>query len=90
MDITHKVGAHYENVSVDDKFLRLQDLLQQFAKGRSLEHEIQIVKAWPDKPRQEVTYFNVATREYTKRLTKTEIDFMLFLLMPIKFYPVNP
>jgi acetyltransferase-like isoleucine patch superfamily enzyme len=90
VDITHKVGTHYENVSVDEKFLRLQEILQQFMRGRSLEHEIQIVKAWPDKLRPEVTYFNVATREYTKRLTKTEIDFMLFLLMPIKFYPANP
>jgi hypothetical protein len=35
----------------------------------------------------EVTYFNVATREYTKRLSEVEVKFMLHLLMPIKFFP---
>jgi hypothetical protein len=30
------------------------------------------------------------TREYTKRLSDLEVEFMLHLLMPIKFYPVKP
>jgi acetyltransferase-like isoleucine patch superfamily enzyme len=90
VDISDKVGLHYEEVSVDEKFSRLLNEFEKFSSGRQLEHEIQIVKQWPDEMRPEVTYFNVATREYTKRLSRTEIDFMLHLLMPIKFYPAAP
>jgi hypothetical protein len=90
VDISDKVGLHYEEVSVDEKFSRLLNEFEKFSSGRQLEHEIQIVKQWPDDMRPEVTYFNVATREYTKRLSRTEIDFMLHLLMPIKFYPAAP
>jgi len=46
------------------------------------------VKEWPSKLERDVTYFNVSTREYTKRLSDSEIAFMLHLLVKIKFYPV--
>jgi acetyltransferase-like isoleucine patch superfamily enzyme len=89
VDITEKVGAHYEDVSLDKKYELLEKKLAEFASGRNMRDEIRIVKEWPATMHPEVTYFNVATRQYTKRLSTTEIDFMLFLLMPIKFYPVT-
>jgi len=88
VDITDKVGVHYETVSVDEKMKRLKEKLAEFSEDRNIENQIQIVKEWPSVMDPEVTYFNISTREYTKRLSKIEIEFMLFLLMPIKFYPV--
>ena len=89
VDITEKVGPHYETVSVDEKLRVLQEKLVEFADGRDLGEQIQIVREWPESMRNDVTYFNVSTREYTKRLSKLEVDFMLHLLMPIKFFPVT-
>ena len=66
---------------------RLEEKLREFSEVHNVENQIQIVKDWPLAMEPEVTYFNVSTREYTKRLTKIEIAFILFLLMPIKFYP---
>jgi hypothetical protein len=72
---------------VDEKKRRLEEKLREFSEVHNVENQIQIVKDWPLTMEPEVTYFNVSTREYTKRLTKIEIAFILFLLMPIKFYP---
>jgi len=88
VDITDKVGVHYEEVPLDTKLDVLRMKLQEFAASRDIEGRIQVVKAWPENMHHDVTYFNVATREYTKRLSNIEVEFMLFLLMPIKFYPV--
>jgi hypothetical protein len=66
-------------------------MLLELAKFRERDREgdaIQIVRDWPAKMLPDVSYFNVATREYTKRLTDVEIRFMLFLLTPIKFFPL--
>lgn len=89
IDITEKVGVHYEPVSDAEKYRRLTAELVKFAAGRDLSSQIQIVTEWPDSMRNEISYFNVATREYTKRLSDTEVQFMLHLLMPIKFYPLK-
>jgi len=87
-DITEKVGVHYEDVSIDHKFKVLGEQLREFRTLHNHGDKIEIVKEWPKVMHQDVSYFNVATREYTKRLSPAEIAFMLFLLMPIKFYPV--
>ena len=89
-DITDKVGVHYEQVSDAEKYRRLSAELDAFAAGRALSNQIQVVTEWPDSMMEEVSYFNVVTREYTKRLSDLEVEFMLHLLMPIKFYPVKP
>ncbi len=87
VDITEKVGAHYEEVSTDQKFQLLLSKLSEFSARHNPREQIQIVKEWPTSMDDRVTYFNVSTREYTKRLSEIEVDFMLYLLMPIKFFP---
>lgn len=88
-DITDKLGPQYREVTLDEKFARLTAELERFASKRLIPPgAIQVVKEWPATMDPTVSYFNVATREYTKRLTDVEIDFMLHLLVPIKFYPV--
>jgi hypothetical protein len=88
IDVTEKTGPHFEEVPTEEKFRRM---LLELAKFRERDREgdaIQIVRDWPAKMLPDVSYFNVATREYTKRLTDVEIRFMLFLLTPIKFFPL--
>ena len=87
-DITDRVGRQYAAVTDDDKFARLSRELQKFNEIRGSASSIEIVREWPDRMDEEVSYFNVANRRYTKRLSDDEVDFMLHLLVPIKFYPV--
>jgi acetyltransferase-like isoleucine patch superfamily enzyme len=87
-DITEKIGPQYKIRSVDEKYQSMVDELNLFAHSHDVSGRIQIVKDWPADPSPEISYFNVATRQYTKILSEIEIDFMLHLLMLIKFYPL--
>jgi acetyltransferase-like isoleucine patch superfamily enzyme len=87
-DITERIGTQYRDVSVHDKFNALTRELAAFAAKGNDTSRIRIVKEWPTQMDSAVSYFNVSTREYTKRLSDVEIAFMLHLLVKIKFYPV--
>lgn len=87
-DMTDKLGEQYQPVSIEEKYQALTAKLEEFSQKHSLKGRIQIVKEWPAQMDDQVSYFNVATRQYTKRLSDIEMDFMLHLLVPIKFYPV--
>jgi len=86
-DMTDRLGTQYRDVSVDDKFDSLQRELRSFATKGNDASRIKIVKEWPAVMDHDISYFNVSTREYTKRLSDVEIAFMLHLLVKIKFYP---
>jgi acetyltransferase-like isoleucine patch superfamily enzyme len=87
-DITDKLGPQYREVTVDERFARLKTELEKYlAAHPGRDGAIEVVKEWPAAMDPAVSYFNVATREYTKRLTEAEMGFMLHLLVPIKFYP---
>ena len=89
VDITHKVGPHYIDVSVDQKFQTMVAKLREFREKEASDVPIEIVKDWPPVMESSISYFNVSTREYTKRGSDFEFRFMLFLLTPIKFYPAK-
>jgi hypothetical protein len=86
-DVTDRVGSQYREVSVDEKAAALERELASFAAKGNDASRIKIVKEWPASMDKGVSYFNVSTREYTKRLSDVEIAFMLHLLVTIKFYP---
>lgn len=88
VDITGRLGAAYRDVSVDEKYLALVRERADFVEKGHDASSIKIVKEWPSSMSDDISYFNVSTREYTKRLSDTEIAFMLHLLVKIKFYPV--
>jgi acetyltransferase-like isoleucine patch superfamily enzyme len=62
-DMTDKFGEQFRtDVSVDEKEAGLKALFDEFAaEGGSLD-AFEIVRAYPDAPREGVTYFNVADR----------------------------
>jgi acetyltransferase-like isoleucine patch superfamily enzyme len=86
-DITNKVGPQFIDNTLDEKYSMLVEKLAAFSKENTEGAEIQVVKDWPLNMCKDVSYFNVSNRQYTKRLSDREMDFMLFLLVPIKFYP---
>lgn len=86
-DMTDKLGGQFREVTLQEKYDAMQKLLHEFSQRHDVRGRIRIVKEWPIEMDPEVSYFNVATREYTKRLTDIEMDFMLHLLILVKFYP---
>lgn len=87
-DITQKIGSQYLTRTVNQKHQSMVDELNSFARSHDISGKIQIVKEWPSDMSPDISYFNVTTRQYTKRLSAIEIEFMLHLLMLIKFYPL--
>jgi len=89
-DITNKLGSQYQMRSSNEKYQSMVEELNSFARSHEINGRIQIVKDWPINLDPEISYFNVTTRQYTKILSEIEMDFMLHLLMLIKFYPLQP
>jgi len=76
--ISDKVGYQFADVSVEDKFWRMQELLKEW-KGDSSKIKI-VMSAEEIQFDSEITFFDVSNRTYTKRKSDTEISFMKFLL----------
>lgn len=87
-DITEKMGYQYEVRTVENKYDFMIKELEKFSNSNDVNGMIQIVKEWPLNPDPDISYFNVSTRQYTKNLSELEMDFMLHLLMPTKYYPL--
>lgn len=85
--ISNKVGNQFLEVSIEEKFIKMNQYLMEFNINIV---NIQIVKDFSEVniENEDVSYFNVDSRTYTKRGTKEEIDFMKFLLpAKAKFTP---
>jgi hypothetical protein len=85
--ISEKIGNQFDNVSIDDKFDKMQHFLKEW-KGDVTK--IKIVKYMSDIKDYigDLSIFCIESRTYTKRLTESEIDFMKFLLpAKAKFTP---
>lgn len=84
--ISDKVGPQFNEVSVNDKMKIMQKYLEEFGLNETKIKIVQDVQAMDVE--DEITYFNVATRTYSKKRTKEEIAFMKFLLPArAKFVP---
>lgn len=85
--ISSKIGNQFLEVNIEDKFIKMNEYLNKFNPNIN---NIKIVKSFDniDIDNDQVTYFNVDTRTYTKRQSKEEINFMKFLLPEkAKFIP---
>jgi acetyltransferase-like isoleucine patch superfamily enzyme len=84
--ITEKIGPQFIEVTLDQKFQKLNDYLKQFGRGGD---KIKIVHNSDEIYDDEISYFVVNDRKYTKRSTTEEIEFMKFLLPEkAKFTPL--
>lgn len=86
--ISNKIGFQFKEVSVEEKFLKMMTYLKESNIDNS---SIKIVKdiSEVDFQNEEISFFNVKDRTYTKRGTDFEMQFMKFLLPEkAKFIPV--
>jgi acetyltransferase-like isoleucine patch superfamily enzyme len=89
VDITDKLGPPYIDKTPDERYAMMEEQIESFlAGGKNSLENIEVVKEFPEVMNPNVSYFNVSTRTYTKRLSKNEIAFMHHLLPLYKFTPV--
>lgn len=85
--ISDKVGFQFTHVSIEDKQKKMFQYLSEWG-GDSNKIRVVSEKSEIDFARNDVSFFNVTDRFYTKNLTQWEISFMNFLLpAKAKFIP---
>jgi acetyltransferase-like isoleucine patch superfamily enzyme len=78
-------GNQFEDVSFETKYNKMINLYHVFGSPKN----IKIVMDRSEIKNDEVTYFIIKERSYTKKLSNEEINFMKFLLPDIKFTPLQ-
>jgi acetyltransferase-like isoleucine patch superfamily enzyme len=74
IDITEKTGPAWRTVSLEEKFDRVSELVRIGCKEKKLDYnQFEVVYEMPNEIDCGITYYNVSTREYTKRNNKNEI-----------------
>lgn len=85
-NITDKAGTQFKDISNDEKYKKLNNLLDSFGNSDL----IKIVMDESEILDNEISYFCISTRKYTKRLSNNEIAFMKYLLPDkAKFTPLD-
>lgn len=88
VDITSKIGAPFRDVSTEEKYQKLKELLEESGVSQK---NIKIVHTVDEFKDDGVSYFAVKTRQYLKHRSEEEIKFIRFLLpAKAKFTPHNP
>lgn len=87
-DITDKVGNQFVDKTIDDKYQTMLDYLTLFCQHND---KIKIVKYINEiELNDNISYFVINERKYTKKRSKEEIEFMKFLLPDkAKFVPLE-
>lgn len=75
-NITEKVGKQFDDISVSDKF----EKMTHYLKVSNLKNIKIVTDVKEFNFNDDISYFDVSTRTYTKKLTNEEIKFMNFLL----------
>lgn len=83
-DITDKVGAPWIVRSSEEKLSMLNQRFDQYCelfpdRAEIARRSIKVVVEYPESMQPDVTYFNVASRRYTKRFSDAEWRFMSWL-----------
>jgi len=85
-DLTGKIPSQFKTMTIDEKYNKMMEHYRDFGSPASLK----IIKDSSEIIGDDLTYFNVSDRTYTKRLTQSEISFMKFLLpTKAKFVPLK-
>lgn len=88
VDITHKIGPQFIERTIDEKIKMMEENLNEFCSIEPKAKEfIKIVSSYDNNLKEEVSYYNVSNRTYTKRKSDVERKFMRFLLPTAKFIP---
>lgn len=87
-DMTERLGVQFKEVSLDEKWSKMQSYLDEFLdRYRPKENRIRIVERL-DMSQRHMTQFSLTERMYIKNLYPEEVQFMHFLLpTKAKFLP---
>jgi hypothetical protein len=87
-DLTDKLGPQFEARTINQKLNKLNEILRKFeAKHPEYVGQLLAVAISPDSRRDDFTYFNVAERTYTQRLSEAEVAFLKANTPLVKFIP---
>lgn len=75
-DLTGKIKSQFKEVSVEEKYLIMNSHLKNFENT----NKIKIIRDKSEIVDDEISYFNVSDRKYTKKLSDIEVKFMKYLL----------
>jgi acetyltransferase-like isoleucine patch superfamily enzyme len=89
--ISDKIGYQFVDISLESKYLALNNYLSEFKTKFKLGEKIKIVRNQEEiNHSDDFTYFDVSSRKYKKTLNEEEIIFMKYLLPArAKFIPIG-
>jgi acetyltransferase-like isoleucine patch superfamily enzyme len=76
-DLTEKIQRQFREVSIDEKYGKMLFHLNNFEDKEKIKVVLDESQISFD---DDISYFNVSNRKYTKKLSDTEIKFMKYLL----------
>jgi acetyltransferase-like isoleucine patch superfamily enzyme len=76
-DLTEKIQRQFGEVSIDEKYEKMLSYLKNFEDTEKIKVVLDESQISFD---DDISYFNVSNRKYTKKLSDTEIKFMKYLL----------
>ena len=76
-DLTEKIQRQFREVSIDEKYEKMLSYLKNFEDTEKIKVVLDESQISFD---DDISYFNVSNRKYTKKLSDTEIKFMKYLL----------
>jgi acetyltransferase-like isoleucine patch superfamily enzyme len=76
-DLTEKIQRQFREVSIDEKYEKMLSYLKNFEDTEKIKVVLDESQISFD---DDISYFNVSNRKYTKKLLDTEIKFMKYLL----------
>jgi acetyltransferase-like isoleucine patch superfamily enzyme len=86
-DVTEKLGLQFDTRSIEQKAMRLQELIDAFVRDHPHYREQLMVIKSPDEIRQGVCCFDVSRRTYTKTYSQAEVAFLKAHVPLVKFTP---
>ena len=86
LSISNKIGFQFNDISLREKMDKMNSYLKESEVNTS---KVKIIETPDDIVSNDISYFIVSTRQYTKKSSKAEINFMNFLLPEkAKFTPI--
>jgi hypothetical protein len=85
------MGTQFEEVNMEEKLRRFTHLKNEFAQRFKINSEQFVaVKHFKEQTSEQLTQFNLETRQYLPRYTEDEYKFMRYMLYDkAKFVPVT-
>ena len=86
-DITDKVGPQFEERSIKEKAIKLQEIIKKFVKIHpQYQKQLKVVQS-KDEIEDDVCCFDVSRRVYNKNYLEAEIAFLKANIPLVKFTP---